>query len=86
MNIILFILILIIVPLFFGLLGIGASYLQHASQNTGREYNVDLDQDFFIPFYLGLALVIVVSIRIQIGTWWQSKNDGECVNVDKKKQ
>ena len=72
-------------PLFAGLLGLGASYLQHTSQNPGREYVVDLDQDFFIPFYLALALVIVVSIRVRIGTWRRS-GVGEGVHVDKKKQ
>ena len=90
MNITTFSLILILVPLFTGLIGIGAAYLQHHSQDTGREYEVDLDQDFFLPFFLALALVIVVTIRIRIGTWWQSKknNVGESVNVivDKKEK
>jgi len=82
---ILILLILIFVPLFAGLLGLGASYLQNTSQNMGREYVVDLDQDFFIPFYLALALVIVIFIRIRIGTWRQS-NVGESAHVDNKKK
>ena len=84
-TLLLFLLSLIFVPLFAGLLGLGASYLQLTSQNTGREYVVDLDQDFFIPFYLALALVIVVSVRVRIGTWRRS-GVGESVHVDKKKQ
>jgi hypothetical protein len=84
-TVILFLLTLIFVPLFAGLLGLGASYLQHTSQNTGREYVVDLDQDFFIPFYLALALVIVISIRVRLGTWRQS-NVGESAHVDTKKK
>lgn len=87
MNFVIYLLILILVPLFTGLLGIGAAYLQHNSQDTGREYEIDLDQDFFVPFYLALALVIVVTIRIRIGTWWKSRNNvGESGNVDTKKK
>ena len=87
MNLVIYLLILILVPLFTGLLGIGAAYLHHNSQGTGREYEVDLDQDFFVPFYLALALVIVVTIRIRVGTWWQSRNNvDESGNYDTKKK
>ena len=87
MNFITYLLILILVPLITGLLGIGAAYLQHISQDTGKDYEVDLDQDFFLPFYLALVLVIVVTIRIRIGTWGESNDDAAIsTDVEKKNQ